>query len=531
MTNPVEKDASDAKAPAGAQSHPAWVLLMLAVVAAIVYGILEGGGRYVTRQRETSLLKTSPHLNWTSAHQFDPDLMWALKPNLKDIDQGFPFSGHVTTWKVCTNELGLRGPSPDQAHKRLRVLALGDSRTFGMGVEDNKTWPAQVQQILDRDAPGKYEVINAGVTGYTVMQGYNYLRLRGLKLEPDVVMVTFGYNEGATVPPPGIGDWYWENPQAHSGFVTVLKRALEGAGLARPEPFDYLDRRLSPGRLLDTLIAFDELCRSKEIKLIYVLWPSFPELTGEQFDRPFLTDVVQQAARTVRAPFINVTEPLQTAGKPIFLDDIHLNAEGNRLVSEKLAAGLNQIVTSPKPVAPEMLQLPGAPPEDTEGQIAHFTRLLTLNPYYSLLVHRLDTALIAANDPARRVAFWRGMCPKFPEAGRMQYHLALALAQAGQNDDVAPALAKAIELIPHDMDFLLTAGEDTLRLNLPSVMPALMTAILNNNPIPQLWDRIRGQMERMTKAGLSWKDIEPKINHDVTLPDALLAEFRQKYGN
>ena len=60
---------------------------------------------------------------------------------------------------MSTNSLGLRGPEIDSPKKHLRVLCLGDSVTFGWGVEEQNAYPALLQQKI------MAEVINAGVPG------------------------------------------------------------------------------------------------------------------------------------------------------------------------------------------------------------------------------------------------------------------------------------------------------------------------------------------------------------------------------
>ena len=42
---------------------------------------------------------------------------------------------------------------------------------------------------------GKYEVINAGIPGYTSLQGERFLKSDLLKLEPDIVPIMFAWND------------------------------------------------------------------------------------------------------------------------------------------------------------------------------------------------------------------------------------------------------------------------------------------------------------------------------------------------
>ncbi|MBF0404335.1 SGNH/GDSL hydrolase family protein [Candidatus Magnetominusculus xianensis] len=52
-----------------------------------------------------------------------------------------------------------------QKGKRFRILAIGGSTTYGVGVNTAFTWPHMLQEKLDSNFPEKYEVINLGIKG------------------------------------------------------------------------------------------------------------------------------------------------------------------------------------------------------------------------------------------------------------------------------------------------------------------------------------------------------------------------------
>ncbi len=111
----------------------------------------------------------------------DPLLGWVNRPGF-DGRQTMP---GVFDVGIRINGLGLRGtdcgvaPSPG----RPRVLVVGDSFTFGHGVETEATFAARLQARL----PG-VEVLNAGVVGVGHDQQWLWLRERGLRLRPDLVV-------------------------------------------------------------------------------------------------------------------------------------------------------------------------------------------------------------------------------------------------------------------------------------------------------------------------------------------------------
>ena len=107
-----------------------------------------------------------------------------LKPNARS-----KFNTKEFKTEISINSLGYRGKefSPRKGNQQ-RILIIGDSFTFGHGVNDHETYAAQLERILD----GKVEVINGGyVSCYHPATYYLYLKQFGLHLEPDIVLVGF----------------------------------------------------------------------------------------------------------------------------------------------------------------------------------------------------------------------------------------------------------------------------------------------------------------------------------------------------
>lgn len=101
---------------------------------------------------------------------------------------------------VC--ELGLQALAlivPDRAGHwregaRYRVLSMGDSHTWGSGVERGEAYPAQLQRALDGHAPGLYSVINRGLPGMSTTQLRNRFALMLARYQPDAVVIWCGAN-------------------------------------------------------------------------------------------------------------------------------------------------------------------------------------------------------------------------------------------------------------------------------------------------------------------------------------------------
>lgn len=137
---------------------------------------LWGSGRY-----EPYPMDHAPATDPMFVH--DPDLYWRALPNFRQ--EGHPFS---------TNSLGLRDdefPAPGGG-QRLAVLCLGDSSTWGDGVQAREAYPGLLERALQKDvrAAGKrVEVLNAGVPGYSAWQILRQQRQLMARFRFDVVTI------------------------------------------------------------------------------------------------------------------------------------------------------------------------------------------------------------------------------------------------------------------------------------------------------------------------------------------------------
>lgn len=104
---------------------------------------------------------------------------------------------------MTVNQLGMRGGgypvSIEKTPGVLRLLILGDSFTFGVGVRDGDTFCREIERRLSGSTVsgmGTAEVLNAGVQGYNTRDQVINLENRWLAaLDPDVVLIVFYVND------------------------------------------------------------------------------------------------------------------------------------------------------------------------------------------------------------------------------------------------------------------------------------------------------------------------------------------------
>ena len=103
-----------------------------------------------------------------------------------------------STWYEI-NSQGWRGPEiePTFAEDELRVVALGDSCTFGKGVVEADTWPRKLEALLDAYLlPGRHALVfNLGLNGYSSGHYLRVLQDQAEVLRPHVVVIGYNIND------------------------------------------------------------------------------------------------------------------------------------------------------------------------------------------------------------------------------------------------------------------------------------------------------------------------------------------------
>lgn len=315
-------------------------------------------------------------VEWARARRQVPDVATAVRdrfhPLRYELTPGseLPANGEVAR----INGVGLRGAEPERPKRRIRVLCLGDSCTFGYapGVTDEATYPAVLARKLDQ---ARFEVINGGMPAFGSLDCHDFLLIKGLELEPDIVVILAGWNDHShshpitnRPPPAGLPDVLDRSALVRLGkrLVTRLvgsrpsasNPARERAGLARlPPPSGRLseDAFARTGRVIEETVR---LCRAHHAEPILVTYPNFtrPEWDGvgsltDGELRPALSALAgielsakgwaTYAARTndlIRAAATRLGVPLVDGDAirdpALFFDLIHLGPEGCAMLAD-----------------------------------------------------------------------------------------------------------------------------------------------------------------------------------------------------
>lgn len=90
------------------------------------------------------------------------------------------------------NRGAYRGPYyPEQKRAKLRIAVMGDSSTYGTKLPERASWGRVLETAL-RERGYSVEVLNFGVIGFTISQGFRLYAGRVRAYRPDIVILAFG---------------------------------------------------------------------------------------------------------------------------------------------------------------------------------------------------------------------------------------------------------------------------------------------------------------------------------------------------
>lgn len=290
----------------------------------------------------------------------DPLLLWRLKPNLKNVYWDF------TT--VSTNAQSFRAEYPIGAKPAgtFRIVCLGDSVTFGYRVppvwpekpnEYNPEWqpfPMLLEKELRTANPNrKIEVFPMAVPGYTSHQGLAWLRRDIEKLQPDMVIASFGWNDASVsdVPDREAIDTRWfpvairwlvDHSQA---FAHATLRLRSGDG---PKPTVHVTvPRVSESEYVANFRSIVTLGRAKKASVVVIGAP-YRDSTTNPPEAKLMTSyrtALKTAMRQTDTPYLEILELTEAAGavnQGFFGELIHPNHMGHRLMTLELLKLMDQ---------------------------------------------------------------------------------------------------------------------------------------------------------------------------------------------
>jgi lysophospholipase L1-like esterase len=285
-------------------------------------------------------------------YQPDPLVYWKLKPNQDCYTKVDHKPVHVNSHGTRGREFEITKPP-----NTIRILSLGDSKTFGWGLSETESYSGLLENMLQKYiGPGKkVEMINAGVNAWSYAQMYTYFRVFGLKYDPDVVILA------------DANLWTQFSDQNSPAFVTAFMRRVWFKNLLRRfATYNYIveyqlrevyqrqrtkfipmdpkqdtffkeQQAKDPGAFFrDQIDGLCHLALSKGVKPVLLHMPTTGDLQAPESDQIIKAKTI--VAQQLGVPLVDMTADMKPEGKNLFLeaDEAHLNVRGNQLVAQRL---------------------------------------------------------------------------------------------------------------------------------------------------------------------------------------------------
>ena len=301
------------------------------------------------------------------------------------MDHDFSFSSD-NVWKTRSvishiNRYGLRGPNiePKKPEGVFRILALGDSFTFGEGVADNETFVMQLEKILNAEKNTtdgyRYQTINAGVSGYNTSDEVTYLKNRWLMFEPDIVLLNFYLNDaydesqfGTFISGVGVNtslEVYKliSNSRFIQWAIRMWKRWRISQSVTKIYNSQFSDNPQLSGHdwnaSKQAITQAVELTSTHNIRLVLVIFPELYELT-EDYPFKHIHERVSQFAKSLGIPTIDLLKIFLGHDADtlwVHATDHHPNAYAHKIAAHAIANFLYDLQPALIKNSPSPLQL------------------------------------------------------------------------------------------------------------------------------------------------------------------------------
>jgi len=322
------------------------------------------------------------------------------------------YHGVVGGIQITTNRFGFRDEAdfdPTPPAGEYRILSMGDSIAFGLGILSRSTYAKVLQEELNKGGGQlHYNVINASGPGYDPASYYLFLKNEALNWNPKMVVVEIELTndvtdaallrwevdpaepdrpvalrggryvtawDGALLSAVVRGPYFYEKTYTYVEFSRRVLNLLYQQAAVKPFPegpnaiyytqgyeWYLLNReRIESGwqKVLKAVKGTHELLRQHDVRFVLMIMPSRFAYEGDtgNSQRKLARELVERAVAFADhngIPYMDLTETIGAAGgAAVFLDTVHLNEQANLAVGRALYERIRaEAAPTPPPVRP-----------------------------------------------------------------------------------------------------------------------------------------------------------------------------------
>ncbi len=271
----------------------------------------------------------------------NPSMVYELKPNAE---------GYLAGKYVKINSQGMRSSEISlKSENSYRIAFLGDSITFGWGVDANESYPEIFGEMLRKEFNKTIEILNFGVPGYVAEQQYEVLKDKVLDYNPDLLVIgNFLSNPDkiwnlydTSIPiHPSIKIFFKEHSCLYNLVQDKWKILLNKAGEIDKSPYIDLYNTDSETwkNYTSTLNKISMISKESNIPVIIFILPNWHNL-NESYEFIDIHNLLNKTIFEYNLHSIDTFPDLKNlniVAEDYSIEHVHPNAKGHELLAEIL---------------------------------------------------------------------------------------------------------------------------------------------------------------------------------------------------
>lgn len=237
----------------------------------------------------------------------------------------------------------------EKPNDTIRIIALGDSMTYGASVSMNNTWPNQLETKLNKlNSSRKFEVLNFGIPGASTLEEVKDFEEKGLKYNPDMIVLQFegdDWRDSIWIKSRGkelLDDYSNGKFKLPENFEKIAKELGDnerGIGILifYIATNEFENKTKQTGELdvwtenvENPLLHLMQICKDRNIKLIVMGWDfGWPFKSSEK-------ELLENFLDENNIQFMDLSPDIPLNDAQLRLTDGHLSELGYSIVSDKI---------------------------------------------------------------------------------------------------------------------------------------------------------------------------------------------------
>lgn len=273
----------------------------------------------------------------------NPQLVFELKPNSK---------GYLIGKQVKINSQGMRDyeyslEKPDDVY---RIAVIGDSITFGWGVELNESYPKILEKKLNSSR--KVEVLNFGVPGYVGVQVLTVIKEKALRYNPDLIIIghylsmpnkIWNLYDTSVHIPIGVKIFLNEHSCLYNWAKTRWTTILLKAGVIERTPYQelYIEGSEPWENYKISIKNISEISKEKNIPVLFVLLPNWDNL-NDNYEFKEVDELMNKTVSENGLLCLDIFPEVKGLNAGEYrVDYVHPNGKGQEIIAYAIYKYLN----------------------------------------------------------------------------------------------------------------------------------------------------------------------------------------------